>query len=126
LQYIVVYIIGGAGYGLLELAYRGYTHWTMLIAGGASGIALYLIANAPSLGKIKQYILGGAVITVIEWLFGIVVNVKLGWDVWDYSDNPLNLKGQICLYYSLLWVGISVPGTYVCRKLHKAFNRPTL
>jgi hypothetical protein len=27
--------------------------------------------------------------------------------VWDYSELPLNYRGQVCLYYSLLWIPVS-------------------
>lgn len=30
-----------------------------------------------------------------------------GWNVWDYSDQPFNLLGQICLSYTLLWIPLS-------------------
>jgi uncharacterized membrane protein len=29
-------------------------------------------------------------------------------NVWDYSDMPFNLLGQICPSFSLLWVGIAI------------------
>ena len=32
----VTFCLGAAGYGLLEYLYRGRTHWTMLLAGGAA------------------------------------------------------------------------------------------
>ena len=34
---------------------------------------------------------------------GLILNVWLGLDIWDYSNLPLNLCGQICLWYSALW-----------------------
>ena len=33
-RYAVFFIIGAVGYGLIEIWWRGYTHWSMLIAGG--------------------------------------------------------------------------------------------
>ena len=29
-------------------------------------------------------------------------------NVWDYSNMPLNVLGQICLPFSLLWVIIAI------------------
>ena len=40
---------------------------------------------------------------------GLVLNCLLGFDIWDYSNVPLNLLGQVCLPYSFLWMGISLP-----------------
>lgn len=53
-------------------------------------------------------LIGGGIVTVLELPTGLVVNVWLHWGVWDYSNMPLNLWGQICLPYSLLWVLISL------------------
>ena len=32
--YPILLLIGGVGYGCIELAARGYTHWTMVVLGG--------------------------------------------------------------------------------------------
>ena len=55
----------------------------------------------------KQCIIGSFVVTGIEFVSGCIVNLWLGWNVWDYSNMPLNLLGQICLPFSLLWVLVS-------------------
>ena len=47
------------------------------------------------------------VVTGIEFVSGCIVNLWLGWNVWDYSHMPFNLLGQICLPFSLLWVLVS-------------------
>ena len=42
---------------------------------------------------------------------GILLNRWLGLGIWDYSNMPFNLWGQICLPFSVLWVflaGIAV------------------
>ena len=55
----------------------------------------------------------------MEFITGAVVNVLLGWGVWDYSDRPLNLYGQVCLLYSLYWLLLSIPGCALARLLHR-------
>jgi uncharacterized membrane protein len=47
-------------------------------------------------------------ITAIELVFGLIFNLWLGMNVWDYSDMPFNLLGQICPSFTLLWVGIAI------------------
>ena len=47
-------------------------------------------------------------ITAIELIFGIFDNLIMGWQVWDYSEMPLNFMGQICLSFSLYWYLLSV------------------
>ena len=50
-----------------------------------------------------------------------VVNLLLGWGVWDYTNRPFNLLGQICLLFSGLWTLLSLPAMYICRWLDGKF-----
>lgn len=51
--------------------------------------------------------MGAGIITGVELVFGLVFNRALGMGVWDYSRVPLNLWGQICLPFTLIWLGFS-------------------
>ena len=53
--------------------------------------------------------LGAGIITAAELLSGIVVNLWLGWDIWDYTKLQYNLMGQISLKTSLLWMLLCIP-----------------
>ena len=52
--------------------------------------------------------MGAAVITSVELIFGCICNLWLRMNVWDYSYIPLNLEGQICLLYTVLWAILCV------------------
>ena len=105
---LIIFSIGAFGYGLLEILWRGYTHWSMLCAGGISLCGLSVIAEKfKRVSKIIKAVLGGVFITVVEFLFGVVFNILLRKNVWDYSKMPFNLYGQICAVYSLFWILIS-------------------
>lgn len=41
---------------------------------------------------------------------GCVVNLMLGWEVWDYGGLPWNILGQVSLKYSALWLPVSLAG----------------
>lgn len=104
-------LCGGSLYVLFELLWRGYSHWTMFLLGGLCFVLIGAINEFMSWETpiIFQGIIGSfCVITPLEFLTGCVVNLWLGWDVWDYSEIPLNLFGQICLPFSLLWILISI------------------
>ena len=47
------------------------------------------------------------IVTPLEFVTGCIVNLWLGWNVWDYSNIPFNVMGQICLPFSALWVVVS-------------------
>ena len=112
-KYILLFFVGGSSYALLEAAWRGYTHWTMFVAGGICLILLNAVSslNMPMWGKA---IVGGAVITAVELAVGGIVNMALGWNVWDYSTMPLNLWGQIWVGASVGWIALSVPAMGLC------------
>lgn len=106
---LILWMIGGLIYTLLEIVTRGRSHWTMFIVGGLCFYLIGLINEVIPWEMVfwKQCIIGSLVVTGIEFVSGCIVNLWLGWNVWDYSHLPLNLLGQICLPFSLLWVLVS-------------------
>lgn len=97
--------VGGCAYMGLELLWRGHTHWTMGLLAAALCVPLD-IANELmpwSLPLYAQAIWGGLIVTGAELAAGLVLNVWLGFGVWDYSELPFNLWGQICPQFTALW-----------------------
>lgn len=113
--------VGGIAYGLIEVVFRGYTHWTMVLLGGIVLVLLNLINQSKTALWIKC-ILGATVITSLEYSVGMIVNVALGWNVWDYSDKLLNFRGQICPQFSLVWFFLSIPAYRVCSKINEKLS----
>ena len=111
-KYIALGITGGLLYVLIETVWRGYSHWTMFALGGLCFLALGLINEVLSWDTPlwKQVLIGACLITGLEFLTGCIVNLWLGWDVWDYSAMPGNVLGQICPQYFLLWLLVSLAG----------------
>jgi uncharacterized membrane protein len=82
----------------------------MTFAGGISFLILYIINNSyKKMPLLLKSLLGGAAITVVEFISGVIVNMKMNLAVWNYSDRKFNLLGQICLLYSVLWVLLCIP-----------------
>ena len=107
---LTVFILGGWAYAMMEILFRGYTHWTMVLTGGACILTLYIMSDWLLSQPIVVAALAGAIIiTLYELGVGIVVNLKLEWNVWDYSGIPGNLLGQICPQFFILWLLLSVP-----------------
>ena len=118
LEYFLVYLLGALGYGCIETLWRGWTHWTMLLTGGACLLLIYWIANFLPARFGVRWCLCGAGITAVEYLVGLLVNVQFGWDIWDYSHMAWNLSGQICLRFSLYWTLLALPFLFLCRGMH--------
>lgn len=101
-----LFLLGGAGYVGLELLWRGRSHGSMFLAGGTCFLLLGSLHRAkPALPLPLRCVAGSVIITSVELLTGLLCN--RGYNVWDYRTTPLNLGGQICLMYSLLWIPVS-------------------
>ena len=78
---------------------------------------LYRIAVHVRAPLWQKGLLGGVAVTAVEFLTGLIVNVRLGWRVWDYSGMALNLMGQICVPFFLMWTVLAVPIMWLSRRL---------
>lgn len=108
-QTAALFMIGAVGYCFLEILWRGHTHWSMGIAGGVCLVGLYALhCRMGHSSLVLQAAAGAALITVVEFCVGCVVNLLLGWNVWDYSGWRFHLLGQICLVFCLLWFVLSL------------------
>ncbi len=108
--YSLLFGLGFFGYGLIEIIWRGYTHPSMALAGGLSFCFLSIIEEKfKSLKLIYRSLIAGLLITTIELVFGLILNVKYSANVWNYDMYPLNLYGQICYLYSVMWCFLSAP-----------------
>lgn len=117
-RWLTLFGCGGSIYILLEKLVRKRTHYSMFIAGGLALSLIDLLRrrwNAFASKKILQISVGGALITLIELIIGVLFNRK--YRVWDYRTKPFNFKGQICPRFSLLWGLLSIPATFVCKRL---------
>ena len=120
LLHIVLAVIGGVVYMGLETLWRGYTHWSMGVLGGVCFALIGLLDEWQDHPQMCLQMLEGAVIvTVLELLVGLVVNRWLGWNVWDYSDMPLNLWGQVCLQFTVAWFFLSAAAVWLENALHR-------
>lgn len=102
---LVLFLIGGLAYMGIEILWRQRTHWTMGIVGGLCFVLIGLINEVFTfcMPLWKQDLIATGIVTVVEFISGVIINIIFGLNVWDYSDVPLNLMGQICLPYVILW-----------------------
>lgn len=106
----ILFLIGAAAYALIEVAFRGYTHWTMAVLGGIlflllGGLNEWIPWEMP---LALQCVIGAVMVTVAEFVAGLILNVWLGLGIWDYSDVPGNIFGQICPQFIFAWLGLSL------------------
>lgn len=110
LKYLFLLCVGGSIYYLVEVFYRGYSHYTMFAVGGICFVLIGLLNEGMSwdLCIEKQVGLGLASVLIVEFISGCILNLWLGLGIWDYSNLPFNLLGQICLPFALLWIPLII------------------
>lgn len=107
--------LGGSIYYIIEMVFRGFSHWSMFMLGGVCMIffgkqGIWTEWKDPlwkQVGRCTLFVAAG------EFITGIIVNKFLDWEVWDYSDQPLNLFGQICVPFILLFSGLCLIGILI-------------
>lgn len=111
---VLLWFFGGALYFLLEVVFKTITghperiSWTMLL------VAILLTIPVERAGAELswacplwiQAAVCAALVTAVELAAGLLLNVWLELDVWDYSAMAFNLWGQICPQFSVLWWGL--------------------
>lgn len=115
LKPVILFFTGAAAYGGIELLWRAFTghlpgHWSMALLGGLMFLLIGAINEGLSwnMPLLLQSLIGAAAVTAAEFVAGLYLNLWLGLNIWDYTGLPLNLWGQICLPFSVIWVGLSV------------------
>lgn len=110
LKYLVLFLTGGLFYIAIEIGFRGYSHVSMFIVGALCYIIIGKLNDwfTWEMSLIAQMVISAFIITTIEFMCGLIVNVYLNLHVWDYSSLPYNFMGQICLLFSNLWALLSL------------------
>lgn len=121
---ILIFLIGFIAYPIIEILFRGYSHWTMAVTGGLVMLTLYHYhSHNPDVPLLLQCVVGAVIITLYELSVGCLVNIILDWHVWDYSAVPMNFLGQICLPFSIAWFFLSIAIFKICDLLQMILNR---
>lgn len=124
IEKISVFLAGGIIYSLIEILWRGYTHWTMTAVGGFCFLLLHFInTRMCGRGLLTKCLVGTGVITAVEFAAGVAVNLILRLDVWDYSSMNFNLLGQVCLYFSAMWFVLCIPAYWFSTVIRQFFEK---
>ncbi len=124
IEHISVFLMGGILYSMIEILWRGYTHWTMTAVGGVCFLSLYVINNRMKHRRfLTRCFMGAGIITAVEFAAGVVVNLILKLDVWDYSNMQFNILGQVCLFFSCMWFALCIPAYLLSTAVHAFFDR---
>lgn len=112
-----MFFLGGVGYVSLEMLWRGWSHFSMFLAGGSCFLLLGRLDKLKNTPLWLRGIFGSAVITTVELMTGLIFN--RGYQVWDYRGAPMNFLGQICLPFTLLWMPVSIGAMLLYRTVER-------
>ncbi len=102
--------LGGSGAAMTGLPYAalvGKSSLYMFPLGAAIGIILGLFNEGKkvrcTLNVFAQSLIGCLIITILELIAGLILNIWMGFNIWSYANIPLNFLAQVCLPASILW-----------------------
>ena len=117
---IFLFLSGGLGYYLLEVGFRGHSHWTMGLCGGVCLVGIYFInLRLCRFSYVFRAVVCSLLITSVEFLAGCILNLWLKLGIWDYSSLKFNILGQISLLFSLVWFVLSLILCVIITKVSK-------
>ena len=96
-------------YCMIEILFRGWSHWSMFVLTGFLGVfCVDSINNTLSFDcdYIVQIIISTILCTVGEGISGIILNVWLQLNVWDYSKMTFGtfFFGQCNVLFCFAWM----------------------
>lgn len=109
-KYLFLFLLGGAVYFGVEILWRGFSHYSMFITGGICFLYAGLQNEYTNWDRPlwKQVLQVDFFVLSCEFICGVIVNLWLGLNIWDYSNLPFNILGQVCLPYALLFLPLSL------------------
>jgi uncharacterized membrane protein len=114
LRVIALWLIIGTLYytleGIWHIPSGGWANIAMLPIGGLCGVCIGSINQIKAFQKMRVFdecVISTFIVLAIEFISGVILNLWLHLNIWDYSKYLFNVYGQICLQYGILWFVIS-------------------
>ena len=113
LKFMIYFIIYSLMGWLIEVLYaykkqrrfinRGFLIGPMCPIYGCGAIAMISIFQGYKSNILILFLLSTAIISFIEYITGTILEGVFNKKYWDYGDEPFNIKGRVCLHFSLIW-----------------------
>lgn len=82
---------------------RGFLNGPICPIYGVGVVSVIFSLQGFSESLLILYLASAVLVTFIEWLTGYVMDRIFHQKWWDYSGQPLNIGGYVCLPFSLIW-----------------------
>jgi len=114
---LTIFTLMGICYIFIEIAFSsivslkpaliGQSSLWMFLVGGLLGLTLGKMNEIKTTRNLMypfNILAGAAMITLNELISGVILNIWLGFNIWDYSSATYNFLGQIDLVHSMCWI----------------------
>lgn len=79
---------------------RGFLHLPILPIYGFGGAMVTMIFSKK---QQNVFIKSAIIVSILEYITSVILEKSFGFRWWDYSKNPLNINGRVCLLNSLMF-----------------------
>ena len=117
-----------AGWGIEVLYYfknerrfvnRGFLYGPFCPIYGCGAVSLVVFLDSYKNNIFTLFFLAVLLTSILEYFTGLILEKAFKTKWWDYTDDPLNIHGRVCLLYSLMW---GVGEVIVIRIIHPILN----
>ena len=109
-KHLTIFIVCGLVYYGIEVLFRGYSSYEMILCAGTIGVIVGLLNDVFSYDMLlqSQLVIGTVVAVLCEGITGLILVKIYGYNpVWDYSTlGGTFFWGQCNIYFCLLWIGL--------------------
>lgn len=95
---------------------RGFIHGPFLPLYGTGGVMMLVVSSPFRDNLVLTYVAGCIGATILEYVTGVAMEALFKVRYWDYSNQPFNFQGQICLGSTLAWGGLTILMTQFVHK----------
>ena len=81
----------------------GFLHGPICPIYGIGAIIMITLLSGLKDAPVLLFLISFIVLTIWEYLVGVLLEKLFQTKYWDYSDHKFNYKGRICLTNSLAW-----------------------
>ena len=92
-----------------KFVHRGFLHGPICSIYGLCISSMVIVLDNINVTLPLLLIVATIVISTIEYLTGYILEKLFKTKYWDYTDDPFNIHGRICLHFSIMW-GITSVG----------------
>lgn len=98
---------------------RGFLFGPFCPIYGCGAVSLVVFLDNYKNNIFILFVLAVLLTSVLEYFTGLILEKLFKTKWWDYTDDPFNIHGRVCLLYSLMW---GVGEVIIIRIIHPILN----